>query len=149
MHLKVFVKLKKTLKTPSSGQKTPKNPKKNPLGWFFFFNTRVFSNPARNGLTNWKTFLTNILKNIIWHLFAGESHQVVKITVTYSAYSYNRWGSLKMLLSAARTGRSDEGEVRAERIEYWAHDRRLFGSHETSSVVWMDKSAPATELVKS
>jgi hypothetical protein len=28
-----------------------------------------------------KTFLTNILKNIIWHLFAGESHQVVKITV--------------------------------------------------------------------
>ncbi len=23
---------------------------------------------ARNGLTNWKTFLTNILKNIIWHL---------------------------------------------------------------------------------
>ncbi len=36
---------------------------------------------ARNGLTNWKSFLTNILKNIIWHLFAGESHQVVKITV--------------------------------------------------------------------
>ncbi len=36
---------------------------------------------ARNGLTNWKTFLTNILQNIIWHLFAGESHQVVKITV--------------------------------------------------------------------
>ena len=41
---------------------------------------------ARNGLNNWKTFLTNILKNIIWHLFAGESHQVVKITVTYPAY---------------------------------------------------------------
>ncbi len=40
---------------------------------------------ARNGLTNWKTFLTNILKNIIWHLFAGESHQVVKITVPYWA----------------------------------------------------------------
>ncbi len=38
---------------------------------------------ARNGLTNQKTFLTNILKNIIWHLFAGESHQVVKITVPY------------------------------------------------------------------
>ncbi len=38
---------------------------------------------ARNGLTNWKTFLANILKNIIWHLFAGESHQVVKITVPY------------------------------------------------------------------
>jgi hypothetical protein len=30
MHLKVFVKLKKTLKTLSSGQKTQKNPKKNP-----------------------------------------------------------------------------------------------------------------------
>jgi hypothetical protein len=32
MHLKVFLKLKKTLKTLSSGQKKPK---KNPLGWFF------------------------------------------------------------------------------------------------------------------
>ncbi len=29
-----------------------------------------------------KTFLTNILKNIIWLLFAGESYQVGKITVT-------------------------------------------------------------------
>ncbi len=28
MHLKVFMKLKKNLKTLSSGQKTPKNPKK-------------------------------------------------------------------------------------------------------------------------
>ncbi len=36
---------------------------------------------TRNGLTFWKTFLTNIFENIIWHLFAGESHQVVKITV--------------------------------------------------------------------
>jgi hypothetical protein len=36
---------------------------------------------ARNGLTNWKISLANIFKNIIWHLFAGESHQVVKITV--------------------------------------------------------------------
>jgi hypothetical protein len=32
-------------------------------------------------LNQLKKFLTNILKNIIWHLFAGESHQVVKITV--------------------------------------------------------------------
>ena len=39
---------------------------------------------ARNGLTNWKNFLANIFENIIWHLFAGESHQVVKITVPYS-----------------------------------------------------------------
>ncbi len=38
---------------------------------------------ARNGLTNWKTFLTNIFENIIWHLFASESHQVEKITVPY------------------------------------------------------------------
>ncbi len=37
---------------------------------------------ARNGITNWKTSLANIFKNIIWHLFAGESHQVLKITVT-------------------------------------------------------------------
>jgi hypothetical protein len=29
-----------------------------------------------------KIFLTKIFKNIIWHLFAGESHQVVKITLT-------------------------------------------------------------------
>ncbi len=36
---------------------------------------------ARNGLTNGKTFLTDILKNIIWHLFARESHQIVKVAV--------------------------------------------------------------------
>jgi hypothetical protein len=41
MHLKVFMKLEKTLKSLSSGQKNPKNPKKpkkpqkNPLGWVF------------------------------------------------------------------------------------------------------------------
>jgi hypothetical protein len=62
MHLKVFVKLKKPLKTLSSGQKKPKKPpknpkkpkktkkkkkktRKNPLGWFFL-KTRVFSNPV-------------------------------------------------------------------------------------------------------
>jgi hypothetical protein len=32
------------VKKPKKTQKTPKNPKK-PLGWFFF-KTRVFSNPA-------------------------------------------------------------------------------------------------------
>ncbi len=42
---------------------------------------------ARNGFTNLKTFLTNIFENIIWHLFAGESHQVVKITVPQCAGS--------------------------------------------------------------
>jgi hypothetical protein len=41
MHLKVFVKLKKTLKTLSSGQK----PKKTHWAGFFFLKTRVFSNP--------------------------------------------------------------------------------------------------------
>ncbi len=55
MHLKVFVKLKKTLKTLSSGQKKTKKkpkkppkknkkPQKNPLGWVFFKKKRVFSN---------------------------------------------------------------------------------------------------------
>jgi hypothetical protein len=39
MHLKVFVKLKKALKTLRSGQKNPKKPKKNPkkpTGLVFF-----------------------------------------------------------------------------------------------------------------
>ncbi len=48
MHLKVFLKLKKPLKTLSSGQiykKKPKKPKN--THWVgFFFLTRVFSNPA-------------------------------------------------------------------------------------------------------
>ncbi len=39
-----------------------------------------------SAFNQWKNFLTNMLKNIIWHLFAGESHQVVKITVTYCAH---------------------------------------------------------------
>jgi hypothetical protein len=58
MHPKVFVKLKKNLKTLSSGQKTqkktkkPKKPKKTqknpkkPTGLGFFKKTRVFSNPG-------------------------------------------------------------------------------------------------------
>jgi hypothetical protein len=54
MHLKVSMKLEKTLKTLSSGQKNPKNPKKpkkkpknpkKPLGWVFFKKTGFFSNP--------------------------------------------------------------------------------------------------------
>jgi hypothetical protein len=60
MHLKVFLKLKKTLKPSLLGKKTQKNPKKpkkpektqkktkNPLGWVFLKKTRVFSNPVRN-----------------------------------------------------------------------------------------------------
>jgi len=51
MHLKVFVKLKITLKTLLSGQKTQKKPKKtikpkktqkNPLGCFFFLKPGFF-----------------------------------------------------------------------------------------------------------
>jgi hypothetical protein len=58
MHLKVFVKLEKTLKTLSSGQKKTqkknkktqtqkktKKTQKNPTGLGFFKKTRVFSNP--------------------------------------------------------------------------------------------------------
>jgi hypothetical protein len=63
MHLKVFVKLKKTLKNPLVWAKKPRKPKKtqktqkktkkpkknqkNPLGWVFFKKTRVFSNPEK------------------------------------------------------------------------------------------------------
>ncbi len=44
---------------------------------------------ARKGLINQlKICLTNIVKNIIWHLFPGESHQVVKIIVTYQCILY-------------------------------------------------------------
>ncbi len=39
----------------------------------------------RNQLENF--FFTNIFEKIIWHLFAGESHQVVKITVTKCVHS--------------------------------------------------------------
>jgi hypothetical protein len=59
MHLQVFVKLKKTLQTLSSGQKklkktqkNPKNPKKPKKNHWagFFKKTQVFSNPAPNPL---------------------------------------------------------------------------------------------------
>jgi hypothetical protein len=66
MHLKVFVKLKNTLKTPSSGQKNPKKPKKtqktqknpkkpkktqkNPLGWVFLKKPGFFPTLVGGGL---------------------------------------------------------------------------------------------------
>jgi hypothetical protein len=73
MHPKVFVKLKKTLKTLSSGKKNPKKPKKTqkkpqkpkknqknpkkPTGLVFFFKkNRVFSNPANLGSDMGKKF---------------------------------------------------------------------------------------------
>jgi hypothetical protein len=65
MHLKVFVNLKKTLNTLSSGQKNPKKPKKTQktqktqkktkkTHWagFFFKKTWVFSNPGIDGSQN-------------------------------------------------------------------------------------------------
>jgi hypothetical protein len=48
----------------------------------------------KNGLTNRKTFLTNIFKNIIWHLFAGESHQDATITATNSIIKAKKSRSL-------------------------------------------------------
>jgi len=33
-------------------------------------------------LNQLKNLFTNIVKNTIWHLFAGESYHIVKITVT-------------------------------------------------------------------
>jgi hypothetical protein len=50
MHLKVFVKLKKTLKTFSSGQKKPKNPKKTQK------NPKNPKNPKKNKKTHWAGF---------------------------------------------------------------------------------------------
>ncbi len=47
--------------------------------WVFYGNSRM--QIRKIWLNQLKNFLTNILKNIIWHLFAGESHQAVKITV--------------------------------------------------------------------
>jgi hypothetical protein len=90
MHLKVFVKLKKTLKTLSSGQKTqkkpkktqktPKNPtkpKKKPMGWVLkkkpgFFPTLLRIQEAiklrnlRILKNSWSCFMTiRALKNSI------------------------------------------------------------------------------------
>ncbi len=45
--------------------------------WNFLANSQETTYPI-------ETFLTSIFMNTIWHLFAGECHQVVKITVTYS-----------------------------------------------------------------
>jgi hypothetical protein len=73
MHLKVFVKLEKNLKTLSSGQKTqkktnkPKKPKKNQkTHWAgFFIKNRVFSNPEYWGVFTKRTLL------FTWDLLQG------------------------------------------------------------------------------
>jgi hypothetical protein len=85
MHLKVFVKLKKTL---SSGQKNPKKPKKtqkknkktqkNPLGWVFFLKNPGFFQPCRIRIRNidWNgegfSVRRNICKRILNKLSSGE-----------------------------------------------------------------------------
>ncbi len=63
----------------------------------FFADFEAVEKNAKNFLAK-KLQAKNILKNIIWHLFAGESHHVVKITVTscparwtwQKAVSFNR-----------------------------------------------------------
>ncbi len=50
-----------------------------------------------------ENFLTNIFKNFIWQLFAGESYQLVKITVTYGAFANNyqisdKWDFLHVIV---------------------------------------------------
>jgi hypothetical protein len=52
--------------------------------WVFFGTNRMQIH--KNDLTSWKISFTNISKNIIWRRFAGESHQVVKITETYPSH---------------------------------------------------------------
>jgi hypothetical protein len=79
MHPKVIVKLKKTLKTLSSGQKNPKkkpkkpkktqkNPKKT-TGLGFFKKTRVFSNPGYTGFEIDHSFTNSLTCSS--HLLAG------------------------------------------------------------------------------
>jgi hypothetical protein len=58
MHLKVFVKLKKALKTLSSGQKTPKKPQK--THWAGFKKNRIFSNPDHAENANFWEILGHI-----------------------------------------------------------------------------------------
>jgi hypothetical protein len=63
MHLKVFVKLKKTLKTLSSGQNNPKKTKKTQKTPKKTKKTRVFSNPAHNTWLDGKPVLILIRLN--------------------------------------------------------------------------------------
>ncbi len=77
-------------------------------------------------LNQLKNFLTNIFENFIWHLFAGESHQVVKITVPYptpypqQSYRLEREGhwkgwALKLMYIKLTTYTS---EYRTQNTEY-------------------------------
>jgi hypothetical protein len=76
MHLKAFVKLKKTLKTPLSGQKTQKNPKnpknpKKPTGLGFFLKKPGF----------FPTLLTVGLKYVAYSNFIPKITGLQNITI--------------------------------------------------------------------
>ncbi len=76
----------------------------------------------------WLNQYKNIFKNIIWHLFAGESHQVVKITVPYptvspppprttkSVHSRERWTMIMQ--------RGTEENAAENIIDYFFHGRQ-------------------------
>jgi hypothetical protein len=102
MHLKVFVKLKKTLKTLSSGQKTqkktkknqktlknpPKKNQKNPLGWLKKKKKkRVFSNPVMYR-TNVKIVKT-----------AEKTITVRTVRSTFSESLYFHWLTKEVLIA--------------------------------------------------
>ena len=101
MHLRVFVKLKKTIKTLSSGQKNPKKPKKtqknpknpkktkktqkNPLGWIFlkkpgFFPTLWKRGCELNGHLNRR----NQISVLILNKRGVESHLLVDLAFPHN-----------------------------------------------------------------
>ncbi len=68
---------------------------------------------CKQWLNQLKNFFCKHFKNIIWHLFAGESHQVVKITVTYYLYYMIRAAPACLLIFVCTDvwGRSGAGEL--------------------------------------
>ncbi len=58
---------------PSLSSGTNSSARKHQQVALIFFNCKIVTF-ARNGVTNWKTFWTNVFQTVIWHLFAGESH---------------------------------------------------------------------------
>ncbi len=50
------------------------------FGVIEYINEYFFGTCRRQIQKKWHYQLKNFLKNIIWHLFGGESHQVMKIT---------------------------------------------------------------------
>ncbi len=76
MHPKVFVKLKKTLKSLSSGQKNPKKPQKkpkkpkknpkNPLGWVFLKKPGFFPTLLRDFVFFYRKYCARFLRLYIF-----------------------------------------------------------------------------------